>query len=293
LNEATEQVEELDEDKARIDQAMAALDEQIQAHADVAEHASAVEAELDARRQQKQNQLALVNRYRSMVDEDLTGQHSLRELEKMLREYDDKGTSKNGTRKAEWRRSLCYLLICLFCLVASKVSNQKEELESLQERDLAINQSIKSLRQKELEMTQEKARLDADREGYEKNCRERLVMMESLAQTYNVNFTQENGVDLSMDASYAASQATLMAGGGTQDSTALAVTDQDMRDFMKELDKKEAELQGLLQKTQDRHQGDEDKLLKDIAELNAKRSSIENGKTSCGETVLCLILYRD
>jgi hypothetical protein len=97
LNEANEQVEELDEDKARIDQETAALEQQLQAYADVAERASAVEAELDGRRQQKQNQLILVNNSRSMVDDDLTGQHSLRELDKMLREYDDKGTSMDNS----------------------------------------------------------------------------------------------------------------------------------------------------------------------------------------------------
>lgn len=248
LSEANETIEDLDEEKKRIDDEMAALEEQIQTYSDLVANVGMVEAELDAAQQKKQNQLALVTQYRDMLDQDLTGEFSLRDLEKKLREYD------------------------------AQMSNQKEELLDLQQREKEIINDIEQWRQKESNMNKEKARLEAERETFEKNCRDRYQVMESIAQTYKVDMSQTGGgVNLSMDGSFAASQVSIGAGNGTQESMALNISTEDMQGFMEVLEKKENELQLLLKETSDRHQAEEDKILKDLAEYNAQRSSIEAG----------------
>ena len=245
LAEATESLEELDDEKKRIDQDMQQMDEEINKLRDIEIHVSAVEAELDAAQQEKLNQMALVQRLRAMLDENLTQQHSLRELEKMMREYDE------------------------------KVSNQHEEYENLKARDEEFDQAIAKLQRKNMELTQEKARLDADREGYEKNCRDRYQLMESIAQTYSVDLTQGGAatVNLSMDASFAGSQSVAALSQGS----ILQITEDDMNAIMQLLEQKEEELKKILAETTDRHQANEDKLLKELAELNANRSSVDAG----------------
>ena len=245
LAEATESLEELDDEKKRIDQDMQQMDEEINKLRDIEIHVSAVEAELDAAQQEKLNQMALVQRLRAMLDENLTQQHSLRELEKMMREYDE------------------------------KVSNQHEEYENLKARDEEFDQAIAKLQRKNMELTQEKARLDADREGYEKNCRDRYQLMESIAQTYSVDLTQGGAatVNLSMDASFAGSQSVAALSQGS----ILQITEGDMNAIMQLLEQKEEELKKILAETTDRHQANEDKLLKELAELNANRSSVDAG----------------
>lgn len=249
LNEANEAIEDLDLQKKQLDEDIAGLEEKIEKLRGIEASVTAIENELDAAGQNKANQLSLVVRLRSMLEENLTEKHSLRELEKMLREYDD------------------------------KVSNQKEALEDLQAQDREIEDQIQQLRRKERDLTQEKARLDADRETHEKNQRDRYQMMESIAQTYSVDMSQTGGsvVNMSMDASFAGSQ-SIATGGLSQDSLALQITPDDMRAFMESLEKKENELQTVLDETKARHQANEDKLLKDLAELAAKRSSIDAGK---------------
>ena len=249
LNEANEAIEDLDLQKKQLDEDIAGLEEKIEKLRGIEASVTAIENELDAAGQNKANQLSLVVRLRSMLEENLTEKHSLRELEKMLREYDD------------------------------KVSNQKEALEDLQAQDKEIEDHIQQLRRKERDLTQEKARLDADRESHEKNQRDRYQMMESIAQTYSVDMSQTGGsvVNMSMDASFAGSQ-SIATGGLSQDSLALQITPDDMRAFMESLEKKENELQKVLDETKARHQANEDKLLKDLAELAAKRSSIDAGK---------------
>jgi len=250
LGEANEAIEELDEEKKRIDEEVAALDTEIEEYNDIQCNVQTIEAELDAAEAKKVNQLSLVTRLRSMLEEDLTGANSLRELEKMQREYD------------------------------AKVANQKEELEDLQNQDEEVNKAIQQLRRDEMELTQAKARLDADLEGYEQNCRDRYKLMESIAQTYTVDVGLTPGLNnMSMDNSYVASQS--VAGGSTvesQESMALGISSDDMQAFMEHLDKKENELQQQLKGTESRHQTIEDKLLKDLAELNASRSTIEAGR---------------
>ena len=247
LNEANESIEDLDEQKKQIDEEIEALEEKIKRYREIESSVSAIEADLGAAEQNKANQMSLVMRLRSMLEENLTEQHSLRELEKMLREYDD------------------------------KVSNQQEALEDLQAQDEEMNKQIQHLQRKERDLTQEKARLDADRESHEKNCRDRYQMMESIAQTYNVDLTQATGsvLNMSMDASFAGSQSIA---GLSQETLALRVTPGDMRVLMDILEKKENELQNVLKETKARHQANEGKLLKDLARLEAKRSSIDAGK---------------
>lgn len=249
LNEANEAIEDLDDQKKQIDEEIAALEEKIKKYRDIESSVSAIESELSAAEQNKTNQMSLIVRLRSVVEEDLTEKHSLRELEKMLREYDE------------------------------MVSDKTEALQDLQGQDEGINKQIQQLQRKERDLTQEKARLDADREAHEKNCRDRYQMMESIAQTYSVDMTQTGGsvMNMSMDASFAGSQ-SIATGGMSQDSLALQITPDDMRAFMENLEKKENELKKVLDETKARHQANEDKLVKDLAGLEAKRSSIEAGK---------------
>lgn len=250
LGEANEAIEELDEEKKRIDQEITVLNADIQKYADIQSTVQTAEAELDAAETKKVNQLSLVTRLRSMLEEDMTGTNSLRDLEKSQREYD------------------------------AKVANQKEELEDLKSQDDELNEAIRQLRRKEMELTQEKARLDADREGYEQNCRDRYKLMESVAQTYTVDVGLTPGLgNMSMDnSSFVGSQS--IVGGSTvasQDSMALGISSEDMQAFMEHLEKKENELTKQLRDTESRHQASEDKLLSDLADLNSNRSAIEAG----------------
>ena len=258
LTEANESIEELDDEKKRIDEEIAELDSKIEKYQDIVMAVSTVEAELDAAQQNKQNQMSLVIRLRSMLEENMTDNHSLRELEKMLRDHD------------------------------AKVNNQKEEWQDLQNQDQEIDKEIRTWQRKQYDLMQEKARLDADRETYEKNCRDRYQMMETIAQTYNLDMSQTGLTNLSMDASLVAGGSQSVAGAPSSQESLLAlqITTEDMQAFMQNIDKKEDELKKVLKEISDRHQATEEKLLKNLAELNASKASIEAGKCNVA-TIRC------
>jgi DNA repair protein RAD50 len=266
LSEANEAEEELDDDKKRIDTQLAQVQETMEELQDIAMRVSTVEGELDAAQQEKTHQMSLVIRLRSMLEDNLTQQYSLRELEKMLRDYD------------------------------VKVSTQQEEWQDLKDRDTEYDQAILKLRRKETELTQEKARLDADRETYEKNCRDRYQLTESIAQSYNVDLTQGGGsVNMSMDAASfvtgAGAGADFQSVAGLSQGSILQISAEDMQAVMEMLHKKEEELKSALQETIDMHQANEDKLLKDLAELKASRSTIEAGTYNFNVVVVVIDIF--
>jgi DNA repair protein RAD50 len=249
LTEHNEQIEVLDDEKKVIAEAIAETVAEIDTYVEIIGRIDDIDSEIELRKNEIATKMQIMNKQRAMLDEDLTRQCSVKELQEMLRDFDEK-------MKSQFER--------------------KQELESECQR---MQQEIESLRREEMRLTSQMGKLAAEKEAHEIRLRDRYTLMENIAQTYSVDLqvSLTQGVNTSFAGSMTAGTASQTMGGGTQD-TLVSITSDDMQGFFQALDQRDTELDANLKEHIERTQTQEDKLQSILTELGGRLRSIESGK---------------
>jgi DNA repair protein RAD50 len=266
LAEQNEQLEGLDQEKKRVNQEMADLDAKIEAMTDIIDAMDAIQTEINQNVQQKMHTGEMIKKQRQMLEKDLTQKHELSELKEMLRDFDE------------------------------KITSDADRLQELLGRKQRLETNIDDLRKQEHSLGADRARLEAEKEAHQGHCRERYAKMESMAMTYSMDLSNHmSQANASvMDVSFSATQSTALGGAGAGGASAeqslvlaMSVCEEDMQSFFNAIHTKEQELKAELEKTKSMHQGEEDKLTTQLAELEAKKLSVQNGTCWWFQMVQC------
>jgi FtsZ-binding cell division protein ZapB len=175
-----------------------------------------------------------------------------------------------------------------------------DRFNELKERKDRLENSIAELQKKEHSLGADRARFDAEKEAHQGHCRERYAKMESMAVTYSMDLSNHLSSQANasvMDVSFSASQSTALGGvSGGDNSLAMTISEEDMQNFFNTIHAKEQELKAELEKTKSMHQAEEDKLIAQLAETEAKKLSVQNGKfgqrgkgVQCAYSSVCLV----
>jgi DNA repair protein RAD50 len=248
MAEQNEHIEILDDEKKKIKETIAKSEAEIATSANIINQVEDIENEIESSKNELERHRFVVKKQRTMLETDMTSNHSMQELKDMLRNFDE------------------------------KVSAQIERKDDMEKEYRGLEKEIESLRKDEMRLNSELGKLSAEREAHEKRLRERFAKMENIAQTYSVdlNVSQTQG-NMSLAASTTASMASQTVGGASQETVA-SITPEDMKSFFRALDTKEEGLKADRKSQKERIQAQEDKLQSKLAELTEKRNSIENGE---------------
>jgi DNA repair protein RAD50 len=192
----------------------------------------------------------LIQKQRSMLEEDLTRKYDLQQIKDMLRNFDEK--------------------------VAAQLE-RKEELEASYRQLIS---SMENERKEEMTLTSKFGKVQAEKEAHEKRLRDRYRLMERMAQSYSMDLTQLSQSQ-NIDASFVASlsQSMMAPDDATQDDLSLiSITPEDMQGFFCALGEKEAKLKKDLETLRYNFQNDEDKLTVSLTEYGGNLQAIENGE---------------
>jgi hypothetical protein len=134
---------------------------------------------------------------------------------------------------------------------------------------------IEKFRKENSRYFQQKAQLEARKETNDKYMRDRLQLMESLAQTYDLDLglLSQNSVDQSFTANMSMVSG---ANGLTQDSV-VTITPGDMENFLNSVKNKQEELQNKLAEQKARIKSTDSELYATIGNLQRKIDAIDSG----------------
>lgn len=263
-----EQLEELEESLASGRQALKENEEEEKRIRVIQDQVEELESKID----QKNSDIALdrsvVSKHRSMLQEDLTGKHSLQELKDMLQSFDT---------KFEGRR------------------DQKLELEAKMN---ALLQEVEKVREQQSEMQAQVGRLQAAKESHEKNLRERYEKMVEIGNEYGLGDlvtqisqnSQGSIVPGSQDTSFASLTQRSLANASTflgspmgshvlsQQQPILDISQEDMNEYIRAVKRKQEELQEKQSDQKAQRKQQEENYNNEIMELKGKLRALENDR---------------
>jgi len=249
LTEQNEQLESLDDDKSAIKKTIDQCEEELKVYQEIIMQMEGINDEIEVRKNELTQQKCVVEKQREMLEEDLTNKHTVRELQEMLRDYDQ------------------------------KVESEKQRLKDLESDNSRLLNDIENLRKREMEYSSQIGKLSAEKDAHERRLRERFTVMENIAQKYSVNLQTSQTQDLNASfASLSATQTTVAGDASQDDSLVTSITPEDMQGFFQALDRKDEELKNNLKEHRERYQVQEDQLQSVLTELQGKLSSIESGE---------------
>jgi hypothetical protein len=180
--------------------------------------------------------------------DDLTEMHTYQELVDMYRQMNDERHGNEATRSLE-----------------------------MKEREYQdIERHLERLRREANDLNSRKGKLEAEREAHSSVLRARFNIMEEIHKRHKIeldSITQDD--DDTFTQGTAASRSTIFT---TATSNSNAITQEDMDAFHRALDAKNSELRYEFESTKKQHRFDEDAMQREILELQAKKSAIDNDR---------------
>jgi DNA repair protein RAD50 len=252
------QIEELEEEMTDSRSAITEMDADRDRLKGIMEQVEDLNHDLESKRNELFQQQAVVKKQRTMLQEDLTKQHTVRELQQMLRDFD------------------------------TQIDKQVERQQELQDELSARQGELSRLRNEETELQSQLGRLQGEHESHEKRLQLRYEKMMEIGSSHDlgdvltpISQTQpsetQNTNTSYMDSSMAANNTIALS------QPILDIPEEDMREFYDALEKKEAELKEALVSNRNKRQQEEDKLQTILADLKGKLNSIENDRERLGK----------
>jgi DNA repair protein RAD50 len=249
LQEQSEQEEELSAEQKDLADKISKIEKELAVYNTISDKVDAADLGIGMLKSQQSTKRAALAQLQTMMDEDLTSKYSLQELRLQLSSFGD------------------------------KMKTQQDDEERFERQLALLNSKMDThLHQREMDLKLQLGKLDAGRTAHGVNLKERLLQMESIAQTYQVDLSRVATSQSQMSAylSSLSQGASQVDEAATQELIANLSPD-DMRSFFRVLEKKEQELENNLKSHKVKAQADEDKLSNTIAELQGQVSSIESG----------------
>jgi len=191
---------------------------------------------------------------RTMLNEDLTEKHSIRELKDMLRDFETE--------------------------IGEQVDKQKDLKEEIED----LHKDLKRVRKEREEMQSTIGRLQAAKENHETVLKQRFDTMMSIGQRYCLGdvLTPITQTQLSQtqNTSYNASSMgdTSVSVHESGQQPVLDISQADMEEFYRALDKKEKELTEEYQNLKSRNASQLDQISSQLTNIGGQLQSIENDK---------------
>ena len=192
----------------------------------------------------------LIRQRRTLIEKDLTGQHSLTDLKEMFSDF------------------------------RSKMSEQNRKKEQLEEDAKRLQEEIDDGHHREKQLSSELGRLAAEKDAHDKCLRERYNKMETIAQKYEMDLTAMSQSQ-SQGTSFIAASLSQSMIEGDDNGTLVTISADDMQSFFKSLSTKEDELRSALKEAQARNEAEIDQIADAITDLGGKIRAIENGTFPC------------
>jgi DNA repair protein RAD50 len=250
LQEQTEALESVEDMKKEYEKKIEKIEKKIDGLSGIIFQGQEITMEIDACNNDQTQFAVLIQKQRSMLEEDLTRKYDLQQLNDLLRNFDE------------------------------KIAVQLERKEELEAKYRQLMSSIENERQEEMNLTSKFGKAQAEKEAHDKRLRDRYRLMERMAQAYTLDLTQlsqSQNIDTSFVASL--SQSMMGADDATQDDSSLiSITPEDMQGFFCSLEEKEAKLKKDLEALRDNFQKDEDKLMLFLTDHGGKLHAIETGE---------------
>lgn len=245
LEHHNSQIEELEEEILACKDELKVIETEMKRAQEIAEKVGSANDDLEEKRVEYDREQTKAKTQKSMLQENLTEKHSLRELKDMLSDFDE------------------------------QMAGQLERKQDMENDCQALRNKIESYRQDEMQLKGQIAKLEAEREAHDKVLKDRIRKMEQIAQTYSIDL-QVTQTQTTLLSNTQDTEADDTVAGGTQTSM-VTVAEEDMRAFYGALEEKEKELEQQLRRYREESQAAEDQLQVILGDLMGKQKSIENG----------------
>lgn len=247
LSEQQDIEEGLMQDKKQVQADLDALDAKLENLGSILASVDAVEGELDDLRREEHRLQTGLERQREMLENDLTGTHTLQEIRDMLRDFDE------------------------------KVARHKEEERAVLDKEQALQTKIDGLHAREMELKSEVGKWAAKKEAHDECLKDRLSRMERLAQTYSMDLQNVTQLTQGTNVSFLANTVNESFYPTQDEVVSYELSPEAWAAFKRAVSKKKSELRQELKDLQDKSRHEDDKIQKDINELGAKIASYDHG----------------
>ena len=255
------QIEELEDEMIDSKASITEMDADRDRLKGIMEQVEDLNHDLESKRNEWTQQQAVVKKQRTMLQEDLTKQHTVRELQQMLRDFD------------------------------TQIDKQVERQQELQDELSARQRELYKLRKEETELQSQLGRLEGEHESHDKRLQLRYEKMMEIGSAHDLGdvltpISQTQPSSQTQNTSYMDS--SMVANNNNNNTIALSqpildIPEEDMREFYNALDKKEAELKEALVSNRNKRQQLEDQVQTILADLKGKLNSIENDRDRLGK----------
>ena len=271
ITKYNKQLDSVDEEKSDIIKSIKDCENEKQHLEEIMSNISEILNLVESKRNEKTQELAVVQKQRQLLSEDYTSTKSLKELYTLLSNFDDELDKR-----------------------LSSETELKDEVSKLQ-------LDIKKLNSNERTINTKKSKLEIELETHKTNLKTRYDKMVSIGTTYGLDncLTQIGNSQQSQGGGGGAllSQSSTSFRGGTgtgasmsmltasqddQDITA-AITVDDMKEFYRHLSKKENELKDKLDECRQRNQIQEDDIQSQLSDLIGKQKSINSDRSKLNQ----------
>jgi DNA repair protein RAD50 len=213
-----------------------------------------IETEIDSQTNGLVAEERIVASRRKMLNEDLTENHAVRELKEMLRDFE------------------------------SEIGLQIDKKKELEEEIGDLHRELAKLRKQREEMQSRLGRLQAAKERHETVLKRRFEQMMSIGQKYGLGDVltpiSQTQPSQTQNTSYNASSMgdMSMSVHETPQQPVLNISQEDMEEFYRALDKKEKELKEDSEHLKKTNQEQEDQISSQLTDIGGQLRSIENDR---------------
>lgn len=221
----------------------------------------ALDEKIVTKRSEKTMEQSVQKKQRSMLQQDLTRDHSITELREMLQTFD---TQFEGHR------------------------DQKKVLETKMN---AILHEIERLREEEASFQSKLGRLQAAKENHEKQLRRRYEKMVQIGQEFSlgdlvsqISQHSQGTVGASQETSFSTANTSTILGsphasvGQSQQQMVLDISSEDMNEYFRAVERKKEELKEQQSQHRAKKKEQEDELNNAISDLKGKCKALESNK---------------
>ena len=246
LAEQQELEEELAEEKEELKRGLAQVEEELAKYNEIIAKIDEAKDEISELTMAVSRSKLSINKQREMVEDDLTEEHSLKELKTMLKDH------------------------------GVEVSKQQELESDLNGQASSIKQEIKHLEVKKAAIMEEMGGFKEKKKQHEKRIKERVEKMERTAQAYGLDLrvTQTQLTNVSFMNQSVLGEMSQCSG----DTNVMELSAADIRGFFKALNAKERDLKSKLQETKRANQESLDAFQKSLSTLQGKLEALKNGE---------------
>lgn len=250
------QLEDLEEEMSQVKTKLQEIEEEKTRLGEIMTRVEDISNQVESKRNELTQEQAVVKKQRQMLQEDFTETKSVRELQELLRGFDE------------------------------EMGKQVDDLNTLEKEVSFRVREVEKLNRQGQDIDKRKARLEAEQAAHQANLKSRYEKMIQIGQTYGLEscLTQ---VSQSQSASQTTSQGTSFRGSSSMtmdqtidasqdDATVMEISTEDMNEFFRHLSKKGEELKEALSDCRMRHQQQEDQLQTLLTDLVGKQKSIES-----------------